>query len=332
MRLSFTACVAAVMLCTGCGYIGPVVPPSPEIPIPVSTLSVVERGGSLIVSFTSPNLTRDALSIKHFSDIDLRMGPDPVPFSYDRWAESARRYQVPLPPEVSDERPTPPVIERKIPVSEWQGKTISVAVRTAVKGEDHFSAWSNRVTLEVVAPLSAPEISVDATREGYRLHWPETRPGLHYQVLRQGPLDQVPLPIGTAEKSEYVDGTAQWDTSYRYSVIAQEGAAVESLPSRPVSANHPDTFAPAAPLDVNALAGPDSIEVSWTRSPEADLKGYLVYRVAGSGPFTAVSGMLSLPTFSDRKVEHGHTYRYVVSSIDQKNNESDRSAPVEVAY
>jgi fibronectin type 3 domain-containing protein len=39
-----------------------------------------------------------------------------------------------------------------------------------------------------------------------------------------------------------------------------------------------------------------------------------------------------LPTYSDRNVQHGKTYRYAVSAVDQKNNESAKSMVAEVAY
>jgi fibronectin type 3 domain-containing protein len=81
-----------------------------------------------------------------------------------------------------------------------------------------------------------------------------------------------------------------------------------------------------------ALAGPDSVEVTWTRSPEADTKGYYVYRSANGGPFERQGDLVTLPTFSDRKAEHGKTYRYAISAIDQKGNSSENSVPADVAF
>jgi fibronectin type 3 domain-containing protein len=38
------------------------------------------------------------------------------------------------------------------------------------------------------------------------------------------------------------------------------------------------------------------------------------------------------PTYSDRNIEHGKTYRYEVTAIDRLGNESPHSAPTEAAF
>jgi fibronectin type 3 domain-containing protein len=44
-----------------------------------------------------------------------------------------------------------------------------------------------------------------------------------------------------------------------------------------------------------------------------------------------VADVSVVPSYSDRKVEAGKTYRYSVSAVDQAGNESPRSATVDVA-
>ncbi len=333
MRWAILALASVLALNVGCGYVGPVVPPSPMTPLPVSDLAVVERGDKLIITFNTPAATTDALGVTHLSDIQLRMGPAPEPFDIAQWESSSRLYELTPPAEQPDaEDPTPEPMKKILPVADWQGKQIIVAVRTAVKGERHFSQWSNRVVINVERPLQPPVLKVEGTSQGYRLTWEAERPGLHYQVMRSSPTDKAPVIVGTAEKNEFVDTTSQWDTPYDYTVTAQDGALVESLPSAAVHKEEPDKFAPSVPSDLTALAGPDSIEISWTRSPEPDLKGYLVYRSTNKGPFMVVGELTALPTFSDRKAEHGRTYQYAVSAVDNKNNESDKSKPVEVTF
>jgi len=316
---------------SGCGYRGAVLPPSPELPNPVADLVVIERGDRLAITFTTTPRTTDSLAIKRFSEIDLRIGPAVAPFDFERWADAARRYELQPPPAGDPDDPKPQSMSDSIPVSEWVGQHIVIAVRTAIKKTDHYSQWSNVERLEIVPPLEAVTVQSEPEADGYKLTWAEERLNLNYEIFRRGPNEKAPSQIGTAEKSEYVDTTSQWDTPYSYTVVAQQGSA-ESLPSKPVSVNHADTFAPAVPGNVAALATPASIEVSWQRDTEADLKGYYVYRSVNGAPFVRLGDPITLPNYSDHSVEHGKTYRYAVSAMDQKGNESEKSTPVEVVF
>jgi fibronectin type 3 domain-containing protein len=128
-----------------------------------------------------------------------------------------------------------------------------------------------------------------------------------------------------------VDHSAQWNTHYTYTVVAQKGTA-QSLPSLPQEANSADIFPPSAPTDVTAAASANTIEVAWQRSPESDVKGYNVYRSVGDGPFEKQGALIALPAYTDKNVEHGKTYRYEVSAVSAAGKESDKSAPAETVF
>jgi hypothetical protein len=320
-----------ILFLSGCGYVGPVVPPSPELPNAVTDLTVIEKGDQIGITFTAPLRTTDNLAIKQFSVIDLRIGPAVTPFDYDRWAASAKQYQLQIPPPNDPDAPKPVPISKSLPASEWQGQRIAVAVRTAVKRTGHYSQWSNRGVLEVIPPIQAPVLQVKATKDGYLLTWQNAGDGFKYKIFRQAPNEKTPAQIGTADSPLYVDSTSQWDLPYTYIVVAQKDAA-ESLPSKPEQIVSADTFAPAIPASIIALAGPDSIQLSWSRSPDADLKGYYVYRSVNGGSWERQGDLINVPAFSDRNVEHGKNYRYAVTAIDQKNNESDKSTVAEVTF
>ena len=331
MRATLLAVFASVLLLCQCGYVGPVVPPSPELPIAVADLSVKERGDRIVINFSTPPRTTDNLPIKNFSEIDLRIGPRPSPFDLDRWSASAKQYSI-LPPEPNDpDDPRPQPIEKSIPASDWQGQSVAVAVRTAIKRKGHYSQWSNVVRLQIVPPLAPPDIKLEATAQGVRISWPSQGEGLHFDIYRQGLGAKQPAQIGTAEQNEYVDTAAQYDTPYKYSVVAVKNSA-ESLPSSPESITPKDIFPPSVPAAITGLATPVSIEISWQRSPEPDLKGYFIYRSVDGGPYTRQGDLLTLPDYSDHNVEHGKTYRYQVSAIDQNGNESGKSATAEVGF
>jgi hypothetical protein len=323
-------CISLALLCN-CGYVGPVVPPSPEIPGAVADLTAVQQGDIIRITFSTPPRTTDNLPIKHFSNLDLRLGPLPRPFDLDRWSAGAKEYAI-EPPEPNDpDDPRPQAMEKTVPAAEWMNRQVAVAVRTAIKKKGHYSQWSNIVRLDVIPPLQPPNIKLEATAQGVKITWPPEGEGLHYEIYRQRAGDKEPEHIGTAEHDEYVDDTAQYDTAYEYSVVAAKGST-ESLPSKREAITPIDIFPPSIPASITGLATPNSIEVSWQRSPEPDLKGYYVYRSVDGGPFTRQGDMLTLPTYSDHNVEHGKTYRYEVSAVDQKNNESGKSAAAEVSF
>jgi len=322
------SCLLAVL--AGCGYVGPVLPPSPLIPDGITDLAVVERGDRLWITFNAPARTTDQVAIKNFSEIDLRIGPAATPFDFASWAATAKHYPVSLPPPNSPDDPQPASISLQIPVSDWQGQHVVAAVRTAVKHE-RYSPWSNHVALNVIAPLEPPVAKAEPTAQGVALSWPAQEPGVMYRIYRQSAADKQPVEIGTADQPHFVDTTAQSGMEHRYTIIALKDRA-ESLPSRVVTITPVDKFAPSVPAGITALAGPDSIEVSWQRSPEPDTQGYYVYRSVNGAPLERQGSLVTLPAYSDRKIERGKTYRYAISAVDRNNNESDRSAPAEATF
>jgi hypothetical protein len=318
--------VCVVLL--SCGYMGPVVPPSPEIPNAITDLSAIERGDQIDITFSTPPRTTDNRAIVRFSKIDLAVGRDVRPWDFDRWSQLATHFELTPPPPNDPDAPIYRGMHFHEPAASWVGQTIAIAARTAVKKKDHFSQWSNRVLLHVIPPLRPPVVAVIAVPAGYRLTWAENRPGMHFLIYRQGPSDKEPVQVGTSDQPEYLDTTSQWDTPYAYTVIAQLESA-ESLPSRPVHVFHADTFPPAVPEGVAAIATPGSIDVTWQHVTSANLKGYYVYRSVNGGPFVRQGGLITLPAYSDRAVEHGRSYRYAISSLSQKGYESNKSAPSE---
>lgn len=338
-RPAFLGATVATLLLSGCGYVGPVLPPSLHIPLAIKDLSATEIGTKIDYRFTLPNKTSDDVLIRKFDSIDLRIGPDVTPFDLDAWAGGATRLQVPLPEPQKKEKNDgaegrDQQIDSSIPASRFSGERVAIAVRTAVRGE-RFSQWSNVVRIKVVEPLLPPIVKPDSDPRGVKLTWPAQRPGLQYRVLRQDAKELRAVEIGAADEPEFVDAGAEYGTQYRYTVIALDtgdGANAQSEPSETAPFTPEDHFPPSVPSGVTALAAPTSIELSWSRSPERDTKGYAIYRSVDDGPFQRVGNLVGLPTYSDKDVQQGKKYRYEVSAIDERNNESNRSAAVAVTF
>jgi fibronectin type 3 domain-containing protein len=102
------------------------------------------------------------------------------------------------------------------------------------------------------------------------------------------------------------------------------------LPSDPAAITPADTFAPAVPGGLTAVALGPTVDLSWTRNKESDLAGYNLFRGEDDRPLTVYAEGVALPTFADRNVGAGKRYRYAVSAVDKKGNQSGRSPEVAV--
>ena len=207
-------CFFLFFLLTSCGYVGPIVPPSPEIPAAVKDLVAVERGNKIEVFFRTPPRTTDNLAIKKFSSIDLRIGPDVVPFDFAAWANGATAFPLPPPPPGDPLDPKPLPITGSLPIEGLLGKHVTVAVRTAVKAGDHYSSWSNRIVLDIVEPVKTPtDLKIAASANGIVLDWTAVDAADQYRILRQAAGETL-TEIGKTDKPHFVDETSQFDIPY----------------------------------------------------------------------------------------------------------------------
>ncbi|MBI3131345.1 MAG: fibronectin type III domain-containing protein [Acidobacteria bacterium] len=65
-------------------------------------------------------------------------------------------------------------------------------------------------------------------------------------------------------------------------------------------------------------------QLVWEASPDPDLKSYEVYRASGKGPLLKVASTPT-PGWTDTGLEVGQSYRYAITAVDQRGNESEHS-------
>jgi hypothetical protein len=324
----------AALLMAGCGYVGDPLPPLANIPSRVSDLAALQRGSRVIVQFTVPASTTEGHPIPKPLHLDLRAGTA-AQFEANQWAAGAR--QIP-PAEMAGGCGTKTGPEAcstaryEIPAADWTGKEVIFGVR-AVAGNGKHSDWSNFVVVPVVAPPEKPAgIAPAATPQGVRLTWQAH--GKDFRVFRKTG-DSGYAPVANVQTPEWTDTATEFGTRYTYMVQGivklDNGKEAESDLSDEASIVPRDIFPPAVPKGVQASSAPNSIELNWERNTEEDLHGYRVYRAEGNGALEKIADVSVAPSYSDRKVEHGKTYRYAVAAVDQTGNESPRSEPVTVA-
>jgi hypothetical protein len=323
----------ALMVLGGCGYIGPVVPPSLHIPVGVTNLAVTEIGDIIQCEWTMPQGTTDNSPIYKFDAVDLRAGEEPVPFDLGFWSRRAKQVPVSM-DEVNTQNGESRPVKATIPVSDWEGKNIALALRSAQRHEN-FSQWSNVVHLRVVPPLETPVVEAASDADGVKITLHPQQPETKFRIFRQSAGSAQPVEAGITEQTVFIDKDAQYGTAYRYTAVAFNDQAKANALSKTSEAQEItpiDTFQPAAPAGVTALASPRSVEVSWDRNTERDVKGYFVYRSVDGAPFARIGNLLNIPAYSDKDVQAGKKYSYQISAVDLRNNESDRSAPVTVTF
>jgi hypothetical protein len=316
--------LAAALLSFSCGYIGEPMPPALHIPQRVTDLSAVEKGGKILVQFTLPAYTTDNLEIRKPLTVELHVGPTKAPFQLELWEAGAKVFTG-LPVDQ-------PAVQYVFPATEWSGKDVAIGVKV-FGANGRTAGWSYMFILSVITPLQPPALrEAEDVAAGVRLTWESSAP--HYRIYRRAADEKDATAIGETDQIEYTDEKAAYGKPYYYSV---EGFRTDrdihavSERSAEVTITTKDTYPPPVPAGLAAVASTHSIELMWDRSTAPDLAGYRVYRAAGGGAFQKLGETREAPSYSDRTVEPGKSYRYAVTAFDNLGNESAMSAPVDAA-
>ena len=351
----------------GCASPGPPRPPSLHLPENATGLAAERVGDAVRISWTSPLNTTDGDRIKGpvtavlCRELPPKGGCAVVQkLAVVSGPSSARD---PLPPSLSSGPPR--LLLYRVELQNAKGRSagqsdpVSTAAGAAPPsvGALVLSARRNAVlvqwpratpsgsavmelkrTLEAAADASAkpvaPTSAASAAKGPGSLRGEKSAPGV--VTLRSAPR------AGVASADGLLDPTVTNAASYSYTAqwvlnVTVAGHAVElrSLPSLPASITFHDVLPPRVPTDLVAIPGegfgaPLSIDLSWESNAETDLLGYHVYRRTGKGNFRRIDvDPVSAPAYRDLEVEAGQTYRYRVTAVDQRGNESGPSNEVQ---
>ena len=159
----------------------------------------------------------------------------------------------------------------------------------------------------------------------YRVRSPSVTPDPAIPSIR---LNASPLA-----EAAYVDPQIAWGAERCYTVraVAALGSlSIESEAAAPACVTPKDTFPPAAPVNLVAVATDAAISLIWEPGPEHDIAGYLVLRapVPGDNLQPVTPAPIKENTFRET-VPAGSRYAYVVIAVDTAGNRSQPSNKVE---
>ncbi len=152
-----------------------------------------------------------------------------------------------------------------------------------------------------------------------------SRPRIGYHVY-DGDTRVTKTPV---EEPKYVDTRMTWGAERCYTVRTVETVddlSVESDATPKTCQRLVDTFAPAAPKNLQTVPGEGSISLIWDANEEKDLDGYIVLR--GEGDAQTLTRITPAPiketTFKDT-VRPGVRYVYALQAVDKAGNVSPMS-------
>lgn len=178
-----------------------------------------------------------------------------------------------------------------------------------------------------VPPLTAKSLGFNTEATLYHLYDVSTNasPADPYAITVPAPVTPAPVAV-----TEWVIPNVAFGVERCFEVrpVDKVGEALVIGPASPRTCATPvDTFAPAAPRNLAAIAGAGSINLIWDANTESDVIGYLVLRV--EAPSATLQPITQEPvaaaTYRDETVKPGVRYVYSVVAVDRAGNRSAES-------
>ena len=348
LRAKLPLIIIASLIAISCGSPGEPLPPSLELPRPVTDLRAARKGNAVTLTWTLPTLTTEGRTISQSGSFEVCRSLN----SMQKCDTPIARIPVKRVGHASSSSQTETYVD-VLQSSATPGNATAdfyYAV-SALNSYGKTAELSNQVEVSAAPVLPPPSgLQAQVTAAGIRLSWqtaanspPTSAVRFFYRVYRreQGAKADVvagELPIGDAAPA-LLDRSFEWEKTYDYrvTVVTSITAAndsehqVEGDDSPAVQVVAHDIFPPTAPTGLQAVfSGPGQkpfVDLIWNANTEADLAGYNVYRQeAGAEPQKLNQELVKTPAFRDANVVAGHAYSYSVSAVDVRRNESPRSA------
>jgi hypothetical protein len=353
--------LAAGLILTGCGTPGAPLPPSLNLPDPVTDLAANRAGNQVTLTWTMPKKNTDKLLLK--GNVAVRVCRNEAGVCNAAGAELS------LAPGADGE------FTETLPAALTAGAPRSLSYFVELRNRNGRSVGLSNAAMVLAGEAPAPVagLTAEVRKQGVALHWSALSTAaqessltvirLHRKLLtlpatkpQEGPLAPQPepveqnllvnscAPVGGMGVCRALDKSIRFGQTYEYRAqrvarITLDDKTLELAGelSAPVRVEAQDIFPPETPTGLAAVAttgetgAQTAIDLSWQPVTDSNLAGYIVYRREGQATWQRISppGPLVPPAFHDSQVQPGHTYRYAVSALGQNGHESARSAEAE---
>jgi len=331
------AVLAMLLGLSGCASPGPPRPPSLLLPEPVHRLTAERTGNHVRLEFLVPERTTDHVALR-----DRALG---LAVCREEQPGVCAPVHSGMPPTVKPG--TLVQVDDRLPASLSTGPVRALRYRVELKNARGRSAGASEAALTAAGSAPAPvaRFRAEGSRRGVLLRWqPEAGDDAVVLVDRAGGTKSEPLisadRAATARLGMLVDASAAEGVRYEYVAhrerkveIEGHSVLVRGAASEAVPFTLHDVYPPPVPTDLTVAAfhsgdGAYGVDLVWEPVDDAGLAGYNVYRSLADAPGSAVKlnpKPLTAPGFHDATANAALEYRWSVTAVDRKGNES---APV----
>ncbi len=362
---NFIAPVALCLILVGCAQTGPPLAPSLELPKPPTDLRATRKGNHVTLSWSEPALTTDRQSVRYIGATQVCRSAEseiascenpvatlPAPPAVAQKPSPARGKAQKAGAQKSTTPPVPQTYLDTLPAAMQRpdpSAEISYAVEV-LNRNDRGAGLSNRVHVPAIVTLPPPDdLAAQLSGDGVVLTWTSageslnsTGVQLRYRIYRRDESTGKDAIAGEGPVSEpgtahFTDSSFEWEKTYLYRITAvsiikhpDTEVQIEGEDSAPVRVVAHDIFPPSVPSGLQAAYSGEGqkpfIDLIWAPVTTTDLAGYNVYRSeAGGVAIKLNTEPVKSPSYRDGAVASGKTYTYMVSAVDARGNESQRS-------
>lgn len=340
-----------------CGKRGPIYPPLIKVPQNITDLEVLQRGNAIVLQWNNPKSYMDGSAIEGDIAVEIwllkvekELARQEGSLTEEIFAKKALLYETIEQKNFAqfqgpEEGPSGMLTYTYKTSAEELSQMVFVFGLRVKDRKDRISGFSS---LMPVIPKSVPlpplELRAQMRENNVTIEWkpPEknidssTPPNVvGYNVYRESENEEFHrVNSALIEETNFTDSHFVYNVIYRYYVRAsatRSSPYTESENSKAVEIKTEDTFVPAAPTGLVAIAGENFVSLSWDPNKEADLAGYRVWRKSGSEEeYTAITELIAENVHFDSTVEKNRRYYYAITALDKNGNESQRSNAVSV--